>query len=225
MMTGRRTRRENGLPDPAPAQRGTPVSAATANADTKWPPDDEELAAQLGELVRRLTRRLRRSSSERLELFGLTDGQARVLSLVARSGAPLRMSQVAQRIEVVPRSATTVVAGLEEKGLVLREIDRNDRRSILVRLTKAGADVFDELGRDRDIAAVELFGRIQRSDRLELLQLLARIVTEGDGEAQGSAQRLQGAARAGESSAGATHETPARAPRIAPARRPDPALQ
>jgi DNA-binding MarR family transcriptional regulator len=159
----------------------------TPDANTVTPsrrrPADEEMAAQLGELVRRLSRRLRQSSSRRLELFGLSDGQARVLRLVARAGAPLRMSEIARRIEVVPRSATTVVADLEAKGLVVREMDPEDRRSILVRLTEPGHRLIAELGRDRDAAAVELFGRLSGAERTELLSRLTLLVPpEGDPE-------------------------------------------
>jgi DNA-binding MarR family transcriptional regulator len=146
-------------------------------------PGDEELAAQVGELIRRLARRLRRASSLRLELFGLTDGQARVLRLVARSGSPLRMSEIARRIEVVPRSATTVVGGLETKGLVVREIDPEDRRSILVRLTDPGRHLLTEMGRDRDAAAGALLDRISRADRVRLLELLSPLAAGDDQEA------------------------------------------
>jgi DNA-binding MarR family transcriptional regulator len=134
-----------------------------------------DVAAQLGESLLRLARRLRRSSNQSLEPYGLSDGEARVLRLISRAGAPLRMSDIARRIEVVPRSATTVVASLEDKEVVVREIDPEDRRSILVRLTEAGAYLVADLGRARDQAAVDLFGRLDPVDRDELLRLLTAL--------------------------------------------------
>lgn len=145
---------------------------------------DEEMAAQLSELVRRLSRRLRQGSARRLELYALSDGQARVLRLVARWGSPPRMSDIAHRIEVVPRSATTVVACLESKGLVVREIDLGDRRSVLVRLTDAGRKLVAEMSRDRDAVALELFGRLSRADRAVLLERLGRLVPAEPGPTQ-----------------------------------------
>lgn len=122
--------------------------------------------------MRRVGRRLRRSSTGHLKSYGLTDGQARVLSLVARSPRPPRMSDIARRIEVVPRSATTVVAALELNGLVTRAIDPVDRRSIVVTLTDAGRQLFDQLARERDQAAIELFGQLEPREGSELLRLL-----------------------------------------------------
>ncbi len=151
---------------------------------------DEEMAAQLSELVRRLSRRLRQGSARRLELYGLSDGQARVLRLVARSGSPPRMSDIAHRIEVVPRSATTVVAGLETKGLVVREIDLEDRRSVLVRLTDAGRNLVAEMSRDRDAVALQLFGRLPHPDRALLLERLAQLVPAEPGAAESGRDAL-----------------------------------
>ena len=49
------------------------------------------------------------------------------------------MTELADRLGIVPRSVTTVVDALEEAGLVRREIDPRNRRAILLRLTDQGA--------------------------------------------------------------------------------------
>jgi DNA-binding MarR family transcriptional regulator len=154
---------------------GAVLESGTKDTDNERRDASDELAAQLGELVSVLSRRLRRSSKGRLVPFGLTDGQARVLRILGRAPSPLRMSEIARRIEIVPRSATTVVEGLEEKGLVSREIDLEDRRSILVRPTAAGSRLLDELRRARADAAVALFGDLAPVDRLTLFGLLSQI--------------------------------------------------
>src|SRR5580693_4420428 len=90
------------------------------------------------ELAERLThsaRRLRLGSTAQLAPLGLTNAQARVLRIVASAGHPLRMADIAARLEVVPRSVTTMVDGVEEAGLIVRSTDPYDRRSVLVTLT------------------------------------------------------------------------------------------
>jgi len=95
--------------------------------------------------------------------------------MIGRAHSPLRMSEIARRMQIVPRSATTVIAGLEGKGLVVREVDPADRRSVLVRLTDAGAELHADIGRARDEAAVDLFNRLGRADQLALVALLGAV--------------------------------------------------
>jgi DNA-binding MarR family transcriptional regulator len=140
----------------------------------------DEIASQIGETVARVSRRLRAGSARRLAPFGLTDGQARALRMVGRARSPLRMSEIARRIQIVPRSATTIIEGLESKGLVVREIDPDDRRSILVRMTGAGTRLYIEIGRARDKAAVELFGNLEQKDQEALLALLGAAERAGE---------------------------------------------
>jgi DNA-binding MarR family transcriptional regulator len=180
------TREEHIMREDGTMARASGGEAQGQPCPTSGGPRDEETHAQIGELVGHLARRLRRSSARRLELLGLTYGQARALRLIARAGSPLRMSEIARRIEVVPRSATTVVAGLEGKGLVRRDSDKKDRRSVLVCLTGAGEQLLVEVGRDRDTAADELFGRLSQQDRAQLFRLLSAVAAAEEAAPDGA---------------------------------------
>ena len=79
-----------------------------------------DLIAQLAELLACASWRLRRAVAEELAPLGLTFAQARALRLLARAGEPVRMGELAARLEVVPRSATSMVDALEAAGLVER---------------------------------------------------------------------------------------------------------
>ena len=127
---------------------------------------------QLADLLHRPTRRLRRSQAERLAPLGLTPAQERALRVISRSDEPLRMTELADRLGIVPRSLTTVVDALEEAGLVRREIDPRNRRAILLRLTDRGAAVRDDLREARRRAAEDLFAPLSADDRKTLAGLL-----------------------------------------------------
>jgi DNA-binding MarR family transcriptional regulator len=130
---------------------------------------------QLADQLHRLTRRLRRSQVEGLAPLGLTPAQERALRLISRSDEPPRMTELADRLGIVPRSLTTVVDALEEAGLVTREIDPRNRRAILLRLTERGAAVRDELREARRRAAEDLFASLSATDREALADLLTRL--------------------------------------------------
>jgi DNA-binding MarR family transcriptional regulator len=130
---------------------------------------------QLADLLHGLTRRLRRSQAERLAPLGLTPAQERALRVIARSDEPLRMTELADHLGIVPRSLTTVIDALEDAGLVSREIDPRNRRAILLHLTGRGLAVRDELREARRRAAEDLFAPLPPADRETLGALLARV--------------------------------------------------
>jgi DNA-binding MarR family transcriptional regulator len=130
---------------------------------------------QLADLLHGLTRRLRRSQTDGMAPLGLTPAQGRALRLIARSEEPLRMTELADQLGIVPRSVTTVVDALEEAGLVHREIDPRNRRAILLRLTAEGGTVRDQLRDARRQAAEALFAPLSDADRKTLGELLARL--------------------------------------------------
>jgi DNA-binding MarR family transcriptional regulator len=131
--------------------------------------------AQLADQLYRLTRRLRGAQAQRLAPLGLTPAQERALRLITRSEEPPRMTELADRLGIVPRSLTTVIDALEEAGLVRREIDPRNRRAILLLLTDQGAAVRDELREARRRAAEDLFASLSETDRETLAGLLARL--------------------------------------------------
>lgn len=128
---------------------------------------------QLADLLHRLTKRLRRAQAERLAPLGLTPAQERALRMIARSDEPPRMTELADRLGIVPRSLTTVIDALEEAGLVRREIDPRNRRAILLRLTGRGTAVRDDLREARRRAAEDLFAPLSTANRETLADLLA----------------------------------------------------
>jgi DNA-binding MarR family transcriptional regulator len=128
---------------------------------------------QLADQIHRLTKRLRRAQAERLAPLGLTPAQERALRMIARDDEPPRMTELADRLGIVPRSLTTVIDALEEAGLVRREVDPRNRRAILLSLTEHGTAVRDELREARRRAAEDLFASLSAEDRKTLASLLA----------------------------------------------------
>lgn len=133
-------------------------------------PDDS--AAHLAELFFQLSKRIRTRSAEHLAPLGLTPGQARALRVIARSDVPLRIVALAAQLDIVPRSATTVVDALEQAGLVTRQPDPADRRSVLLTLTEAGRARLTQLQDTRRQTAEYLFQALPPPDRAHLARIL-----------------------------------------------------
>jgi DNA-binding MarR family transcriptional regulator len=136
---------------------------------------DYEDPVQLADLLHRLTRRLRRAQAERLAPLGLTPAQERALRVITRSEEPLRMTELADHLGIVPRSVTTVVDALEEAGLVRREIDPRNRRAIRLHLTEHGRAVRDDMREARRRAAEDLFAPLPPDGRKALAGILSLV--------------------------------------------------
>jgi DNA-binding MarR family transcriptional regulator len=134
--------------------------------------------AQLADLLQGLTRRLRRAQADQLRPLGLTPAQGRALRVITRSEAPLRMTELADHLGIVPRSVTTVVDALEEAGLLRRETDPRNRRAILLHLTDRGRAARDDMREARQRAAEDLFAPLSPGDRETLGALLSSLDTQ-----------------------------------------------
>ncbi|HTX70970.1 MAG TPA: MarR family transcriptional regulator [Thermoleophilia bacterium] len=144
------------------------------------------LTSQLSEALTHASWRLRRAAVKELAPLGLTFAQSRVLRMLSRSREPLRMSDIAARFEIAPRTATSMIDSLEAAGLVARSADPADRRSVLVSLAPDGLALVERMSSLRRQSAQELFGRLtaEQQDRLlELLTLLAGTASECDDRA------------------------------------------
>jgi DNA-binding MarR family transcriptional regulator len=131
----------------------------------------EDSPNELAELFTRASRRLRKNERKELAPYGLTFAQARALRILTDSG-PMRIGDLANLLEIVPRSATTRVDDLEQAGLVARSADPDDRRSVIVTATAQGQDLVARLGAERRASAETLFAPLSAEDKSDLIRLL-----------------------------------------------------
>jgi len=143
---------------------------------------DADSSAALAELIVRASWRLRRGAAKELAPLGVTFGQARVMRVLAGAPSPMRMADLAAQLEIVPRSVTTMIDGLEAAGLVVRDPDPHDRRCLFVTPTSAGRAVLERLHRARRATAEELFAPLSADERVELARLLGSLGATDESE-------------------------------------------
>lgn len=131
----------------------------------------EDGTAELGDLVMRVARTQRRRFRDVLAPWDLSPHQARALMVVSGSDG-VRLSDLAERLRIAPRSATEVADALQERGLVERSPDPADRRAVLLRPTDAGRRVREEIDAARAADAAELYARLSPDDRATLARIL-----------------------------------------------------
>lgn len=152
------------------------------------PPIDPALM-DLPDLLVHLARALRSRHFRDLAPFDLTPAQARAFTTISRwprrgdpddAPAELRLSTLAELLQVAPRSATELVDALQDKGFVQRHPSEQDRRAVVVALSPAGTALRDRM---RDAMAEtsrrtadDLFAVLDDTQRASLTALLRTVV-------------------------------------------------
>jgi DNA-binding MarR family transcriptional regulator len=129
-----------------------------------------ELASTLRVSVMRLGRRLR---AERV-VTDLSLTQMAALGTLDRHG-PLTPRELADQERVQPPSMTRVLAGLEERGLILRTPHATDGRQHLVSLTAAAKALLKEDRRRRDAWLARRLAELTQEDR-DVLRAAAPVI-------------------------------------------------
>ena len=121
-----------------------------------------------------LSRRLRRRLNAVIEEHGLTYQEWDVLGALRQAGPPFRRSagSLAKSTELSSGAMTNRLDRLEKSGLVKRLPDPDDRRGVLVELTKAGEKKWVEAAR-RAGCLREPDRRGSEQDREEAAELVA----------------------------------------------------
>ena len=146
---------------------------------TRSPSPGAEEAAEtdLGDLVMRVARGLRRRGADAMAPWDLAPHHARALRVVGRHDG-IRPGELAAHLRVAPRSVTDVVDALEERGLLERRPDATDRRATVLALTASGSSLVAEVDAARRADAHTYFERLSERDRASL----RRILTTLDGQ-------------------------------------------
>src|SRR3954451_5736948 len=140
---------------PKKARKSVPIAHEADERPTAGRADDDvdEVSGRLALAVGRLNRRIRSSTG------GLSHGQLSALSSIVRRG-PLRPSELAAIEVAAAPTITRIVAELEVRGLVRRTPDEQDRRSLFIFGTDAGAALLLEARSDRARAVADVLGEL-----------------------------------------------------------------
>jgi MarR family transcriptional regulator, organic hydroperoxide resistance regulator len=100
-----------------------------------------ELEDHLFFLFTQVLYRRNRALHEALKPMGVLLTEYRVMSVTLRKG-PLTMQDLAHWTAYERTRLTHILRAMEERGWVLRSSAESDRRTVVVRITPAGASVF-----------------------------------------------------------------------------------
>lgn len=95
--------------------------------------------------------------------LGVSTGEGHLLSYL-RSYAPCPIAEIVRVFGIRPSTMTSILERLDEKGLLTREVDPEDRRSVRVNLTREGKVAADRINRVVRDLEERIGSRVGRSE-------------------------------------------------------------
>jgi DNA-binding MarR family transcriptional regulator len=142
-----------------------------------------DVVAEVFGVVGRFRRQLRRSAGRGFDSARLTESQSELLWLVGRrSGISVRAA--AAELGLVPNTASTLVSKLVANGLLVRAVDKTDRRACQLRLAEPTQQIVDASRAARRSLMSEVLGELDDDQiesltkGLEVLDTMTRLLQE-----------------------------------------------
>jgi DNA-binding MarR family transcriptional regulator len=135
-------------------------------------PGTEALAA-----VRILGKKLHAGMERWADRFGLSEGRFQLLvRLVHQPDGRFTMGELAEMLDITPRTVTGLVDNLERDSLVRRVADPADRRSVYAEITDQGRERVNELWREAATLQATLTHGLKESELIQLRHLCLRLI-------------------------------------------------
>jgi len=129
----------------------------------------------IGTILARVSRLLRRRFDERARAIGVTRPQWNVLS-VLKCNEGINQGCLAEMLEVEPITACRMIDRLQDAGLVERRQDPADRRAWRLHVTEKGDTLFDQLRPCAHETFDEALEGIDPEEREVLMTILLRML-------------------------------------------------
>ena len=111
------------------------------------------------------------------ERYGISLARFDYLAQLYRYQDGMKMRDLSRCLMVTGGNVTGLTDALESDGLVVREVDADDRRVVRVRLTNPGLKEFRRMASEHEQWMIELFSALGERQKLQLMELLGMLKT------------------------------------------------
>ena len=148
-------------------------------AEKRRPQDDSEQkrSGSTAFLLAQIGAHAAAQFGERLRILGLTRPHAGILRLIGLSPG-LSQQELARRLTILPSQLVALLDELQERDLIERRQDAEDRRTYALHLTALGRSATEQIGRIAREHDDAICAALNTHERLQLNALLGRIAEQ-----------------------------------------------
>ena len=129
---------------------------------------------RLEELISKVTWISKRHLANEISEFSLTPPQFSVLRCLHEKHEAQTMSQLTQDCMAVMPTVTGIIDRLAVRGLVERQRDPADRRSLIINITPAGKQLIDKVTRHRREEVNKFLVTLSSEERISMIDLMQK---------------------------------------------------
>jgi len=127
-----------------------------------------------GFLIHDVARLLRKNFNRRVQSFGLTQEQCRVILHLSRNEG-IQQVDLAELLEIKPITLARLLDKLQENGLIERRLNPADRRAFLLYLTPQAHSIVKKILAIGSATRTDANKRVSQSDLAMLYSVLSRL--------------------------------------------------
>ncbi|BCZ46228.1 MarR family transcriptional regulator [Clostridium gelidum] len=124
-------------------------------------------------VLTRAEQKIHKIEYETIKAGGLTNSQFAVLEVLYSKG-DLKICEIIEKILTTSGNVTVVIKNLEKDGLVSKNSDPEDKRSILISITDKGKKIMDEIFPKHVDNINSIFDILTIEEKLELKKILKK---------------------------------------------------
>ena len=118
---------------------------------------------------------VRKRVAAELNREGVSPAGFSVLVVLTTAGGSAELKTLRRRLGWSKANATEVTATLQERGLVRRRRDPNDRRLVIVDLTYSGRELVERLFPEHSDRVTQAFGALDETEKRSLAELCRKL--------------------------------------------------
>lgn len=157
----------------------TSCTNETRAADERQPETEHAdlLIEELSEHTLQLMWTLRQEAMRAFEPLGMRPMKALLLELIGRG--LVYPKELSEMLDTLPPAVSAIVADLEERGLLQRGLDPNDKRKIRLELTPDGQTMRQRLKTTWHEAGASRLARLSSDELATLVKISRKLLSDG----------------------------------------------
>jgi len=105
----------------------------------------------------------------------VVQGSPFILQYLSKRKEAVLPSEISDKMEISTARIAVILNSLDKKGLINREINKNDRRQILVTLTAEGEEAAKKLVQEAEYHIIQMLQNLGEHDAGEFVRILNKL--------------------------------------------------